>query len=263
MFIDPQDIKNPEHLSLFKKVSRNYIDKVKFVWVDGTKPDVIIKRKKLGLVSDKLPSVAFNLGSYDISPFPESKEITEERLDYFVKSFLDGKKYAPKEINVKNELVPECAHVNRDEFKDKVLVEGYDSIFLLYSSDNHKESKTVAPVFNRLCKRLRELEFPYLNAYAIDLGAGSVYRTVEISKVPAIYMVPAYNKSPPYIMYEGRNDALSLMLFVQKYAEIKFNLPDLPHLSPDEVEEYWKAKSKLREELQDTVSKENELKEYI
>lgn len=264
MFLDPNNIHTSSYIDLYTKSARNFDDKVKFTWADGTSEEYLLKRRKLGLVTEILPSIAFNLGTKDIYPYPESEEITEEKLEKFVQGFLDGKKYPPQpKISSKNSLMDNCASISREEFDEKVLTEGYDAVFLVYSTFNNKESAAIAPVFNKICKRFKELEYPYLRVYVIDISTQPVHKTVRIDRVPIVYMVPAYSKSPPFVHYSGKGEILPIMFFIEKYAGVKFTLPELPHLSPDEAEEYWEAKEKLSKEQQEQVARDNERREYF
>ena len=254
MFMDPKNVKNSEYIEIYTRVARNFQDKVTFTWVDGTSPDYVLKRRKLGLVTDFLPGIAFNLGSREIYPYSESKSITEENLDKFVQGFIDGKPYVPnKAVKARDPAMPNCTPLSRDEFPDYALKDGYDAVFLVYSS---KESQEIAPVFDRICRRLKELEFLNLNSYIIDVATGPVHKTVKIDKVPMIYLAPAYSKSPPYVHYTGKIDALQIMYFIEKYAGIKISLPELPHLSPDEVDEYWANHKRNDENSQQEGNKE-------
>lgn len=240
MFLDPKDLKNSEYLEIFTKVARRFENDVKFVWVDGTSADYVLKRRKLGLVGNSLPGIAFNLGIEEIYPFAEDKRITEDNLEPFIQGFLDGEKYSDQGKKAKKDKeMPNCTPVTMAEFAENVLKNGHDAVFLVYSS---VDSKKIAQVFDKVCKRVKELEYTYLHVYIVDIATQAVHKSVRIDKVPGIYLAPAYNKSPPYVHYTGKIDVLQILMFIEKYAGIQFTLPELPHLSPDEVEEYWKNK---------------------
>ena len=237
MFIDPKNKKNTEYLEIYKKVARKVTNFIKFVWADGTSAEYILKRRKLGLVSDNLPGIAFNLVTRNIYPYPEDLEITESNLDGFINDFIEGRPYVPHiKQESKTNNMPNCDNLSLEEFEAKALTEGFDTVFLVFSSVNDKNSDDISPIFNKLCKRLKELEYPYLRSFIIDIATQPVHKTVKIDKYPAVYLVPAYSKSPPYVHYTGKNELLSMMLFIEKFAEVKFKLPKFPHLSPNEVE---------------------------
>lgn len=49
--------------------------------------------------------------------------------------------------------------------------------------------------------------------------------------MPAIHLFPAFHKHPPYVNYTGKAKVLPIMYFIEKYADVKFELPEMPHLS--------------------------------
>jgi hypothetical protein len=119
------------------------------------------------------------------------------------------------------------------------MEEGFDVCVLFYSSFNNEESYTIAPYFNKMAKRFKELEFPNVRLYMIDVARESVPKGIKMDKLPGIFLFPAFHKTPPYIQFTGEGKVLPMMFFIEKYADIKFELPELPHLSPDQIEAYW------------------------
>ncbi len=62
---------------------------------------------------------------------------------------------------------------------------------------------------------------------------------------PSIYFFPAYDKKEPFKAYTDDVKALPLMLYIQKASDIKFTLPDLPHLPEHLHEEYYRQKWRM------------------
>ena len=120
---------------------------------------------------------------------------------------------------------------------------------LLYSSHNSKDSEKAASAFNRVCKRFNSLNYPALRVYAFDAATQRVHKTVKASKFPAVFVAPSNKKTERFKNFEGQLDTFNIMEFVEQTVTVKFELPDLHHLSPEEVEEYLKEKQRAEENL--------------
>jgi hypothetical protein len=55
---------------------------------------------------------------------------------------------------------------------------------------------------------------------------------------------------------------LPIMFFIEKYVDITFELPELPHLSPEQVDAYWVQKAELPEDRQKAVGDANERRNW-
>lgn len=268
MFLDKTNTKQDEYLDMFTKAARDFENDVKFVYLDGNEPVNIQRRRKLGLITDMLPSLAFNLADGRVYPHDESKEITKESILSFVTEFLEHKEQKGTIVsNYKQDYEIETLYRNtpiltKENFEKVALTEGDDIFVLFYSSSNNPDSISVAPYFNKLAKRYGELEFPNLKIFRYDVGVQSVYKNIKTDKVPVMYMFPAFHKKSPYIQYTGETTVIRMMFFIQKYSDVKFELPDLPHLNPYEVEEYWESKSKLPHEKQEKVAASHEIRQF-
>mmetsp|Transcript_25797 Transcript_25797/g.25340 ORF Transcript_25797/g.25340 Transcript_25797/m.25340 type:complete len:275 (-) Transcript_25797:66-890(-) len=267
MFLDKNNVNMDEYLDIFKKVARDFEDHIKFVWLDGTEEVNKQRKRKIGLVTEILPSLAFNLADGRIYPYLEGKPITRESIAEFVTEFLENKHSVKNVPDYKPDIELEKKYkdtpiVTRETFDELVLGEGFDVLVLFYSSHKNQESYTIAPYFNKLAKRYGELEFTNLRVYRMDVAIQSVHKFVKTDTIPSVYLFPAFHKQPPYIRYTGDMDVLRMMFFVEKYVDVKFELPDVPHLSPDEAEEYWDKKAKLTPEQQQEEAKRHEIRHF-
>ena len=61
------------------------------MWLDGSTEENKARKRKIGLVTEILPSMAFNLLDGRIISFDESAELTQESIAAFAADFLDGK----------------------------------------------------------------------------------------------------------------------------------------------------------------------------
>ena len=55
---------------------------------------------------------------------------------------------------------------------------------------------------------------------------------------------------PPWQHFHGNATAFDMMKFVEERAHTKFILPDLPHVSPGDEEEYYRERLREVEERQ-------------
>jgi len=267
MFLDKNNSHHYEYLNMFKKVARDFEDQVKFVWMDGSSPTNKARKKDLGLTTEILPSLAFNLNDKRIFPFDENKPLTKDSVARFVQDFLENKLVPGTKKTTQAD--PEFEEIYKDtpklklgEFEEKAFEEGKDVLLLLYSSHNNENSYTLAPYYNKVAKRFKELEFSNVAVYRLDVATEGVPSSMKLSSVPSVFFFPAFKKQPPFIQYTGEAKVLPLMFFVQKYSDIKFSLPDLPHLSPDQVEAYYEQKSQLSPDQQEKVAKANEQRTF-
>ena len=267
MFIDKNKAEHYEFLQLFEKAGRDYVDAVKIVWMDGATPANAEKRRSVGLVNDILPAMAFNLLDGRLFPYDDTKEITIPGIRVFIRDFLQNKlKSGP------NKSIISAAQEFDDKFKDttylyaseidsKVLSEGYDVMLLIYDS-KQEDAISIAPYFNKMALRFRELKIDTLKIYRIDANLDPVQAKIGNLRSPTILLYPAYHKKNPFIQYSGEGRVVQLMFFAQKYADIKFELPELPHLSPDQVPAYWEQVAELDEEHRKKVAAANERRNW-
>lgn len=268
MFLDKNNLNQDYYLSMFTKVARDFEHSIKFVWMDGNDPVIMQRKRKLGLITKILPSLAYNLLDDRIIPYPESQPITENGIRSFVVDFLDNKLKSVSKISDNKPSLDfekkysETPIVYMENFEEKVLQEGVDVVLLIYSSFESEDSYNMAPYYNKLAKRFTELNYPSLKVYRLDIATDAVPKMIKIDHIPSIYMFPAFHKNPPYIHYTGINKVPPMMFFVQKYADIKFELPILPHLSPDQIDPYYTQKAELPLERQEKVAAANERREW-
>ena len=226
MFLDPLNIYHSDYVNTFARTASKFEDIIKFVWLNGTNPEYIEKKKRLGLITEILPSIAFNSRNSVNYPFPEGKEINEANLDAFVQDYLDKKtnKYV-SEYTPSNIQMPYCLTITGDEFRNVVLQPNFDSVVLLYSSHNSKESEKTALIYNEVCHKFIDIKQHLVNFYVLDAAKEKVFWTIKTNKYPAIFIAPANRKQKAYIYYNGKNEVLDIMKFIEKNADVKFKLP--------------------------------------
>jgi Thioredoxin-like domain len=252
LFLDSKNIYNSDYLEIYQRVARQFEGVVNFVWIDGTKPEYSRKKNNLGLFTEILPALAFNSQSKGNYAYPEGSEITEKAISVFVQDHLDKKPSKYKDEYIYNGInLEDCEGIYFNVFDERVINEYNDAVFFIYSSTNSKASEKLAPIYNKVCKRFRELGYPNLRTFAIDASGSLAHKTVKLDRVPLIFMAPADRKSNPYIRYTGQLTPLAIMKFIESNADTKIKLPELPHLTTEEVEEYKKLKQKSEENLKE------------
>lgn len=264
MFVDKNDIKTQDFLYMFERVAEIFEDQVKFVWMDGVEQKK--NMKGLGLLENVLPSIAFNLNENRQLSYDQKLPITRDNLHAFVQAFLEGKRDALNSKESSNSEV-DGAYKYTDqltaaEFDSKVLREGLDVCVLFYSSVESPDSLVMAPYFNKLALRFAELEFPNIRVYRYDVAVQPAPRHIKAESFPAVYLFPAFHKRPPYPAYSGPAKVLPMMFFIADHADIETELPELPHLSPDQVVEYYRQKEALPLERQKAVEEANERRHW-
>ncbi len=65
-----------------------------------------------------------------------------------------------------------------------------------------------------------------MKAYSYDVNLNAYPEGVEFTyDLPQIYFFPAYHKRPPYKKYIGNGLAGSILIWIQKQADIKYTYP--------------------------------------
>jgi hypothetical protein len=268
LFADSNSLEFTSLIETYEKAARDFEKIINFVWMEGTTEVSKEKRKSVGLVTEKLPAMAFNLLDGRVFPFDESKNITLKAIKHFCANFLENKLkqgvktpgFKGKNLEIEQKF-RNTKGITMNELDQLVFQDGTDVMLLVYESNNEK-SLTIAPNFNKAALRFKELNFPLMKVYKIDADNEPVQTVIGHYVLPAVLFFPAFHKNKPYIQYTGEGKAVQLMFFAQKYADIKFQLPELPHLSPDQVEAYWQQVGELPEERRNKVAKANEERDW-
>ena len=93
----------------------------------------------------------------------------------------------------------------------------------------HSHSKALA-------KRFDDLGVPSLVVARYDLSDGTPPPPdLQLAALPAVVLLPARDKGPPYRWFSGVGKALELMRWAHANAAVPFDLPELPHLERDDV----------------------------
>ena len=235
--------------------------------MDGAKPENNEKKKSVGILTDVLPAMAFNLIDTRVFPFDYTKEINSENLKKFIFDFLNNKlkpgaKQTMRQQNPEiEEKYKDTPYISADLIHSKILDEGTDVMLLIYDSSN-KSALAIAPHYNRVARRFNELRINSLKVFRIDAAAEAVHSILGTYILPAILFFPSFHKAKPFVQFTGDATTVQMMFFAQKYADIKFELPELPHLSPDQVPAYWEQVAELDSEKRKKTAEANERRDW-
>eukprot|EP00928_Gymnodinium_smaydae_P035607 TRINITY_DN25023_c1_g1_i1.p1 TRINITY_DN25023_c1_g1~~TRINITY_DN25023_c1_g1_i1.p1 ORF type:complete len:695 (-),score=127.27 TRINITY_DN25023_c1_g1_i1:77-2161(-) len=255
-----------------------------FTYVDGMKYSHHMR--SLGLAGDPklLPAIAFNdVGGRDLTWQPTAREykqgsarITRALIDSLVQQYLRGEteehvedaapevKPVPKRDFAKGErrVVPNLdslsleqrlrfvTALNQETFAQVVFDSAKDVVVYFYTSEGagSKTSKDLAIYYNRCAERFRELDIKTVEIARIDLAQFSAPREVVISKVPSVLLFPAFSKTAPFPIFDGKMKPQYIMRWIQEHASRRFSLPEVPHLDPLEAKLYTDQLSKSKAE---------------
>lgn len=266
MFIDKEKAAHYEYVDLLEKAARNY-NGLKVMWMDGKQSENANKMRAIGLVNDILPALGFNMLDGRLFPFDDTKKLTLENIKEFIHDFfLNRLKSGPNKLKIKankdfEKKFENTPSLHISEFDAKVLTEGTDVMLLIYDS-SQEQAISSAPNYNKVALRFSELRINTLKVYRIDANLEPIQAKIGNSPLPTIFFFPAFHKIAPFIQFSGELKAVKLMFFAQKYADIKFELPELPHLSPDQVPAYWEQVNELDEEKRKKASEANERRDW-
>lgn len=143
MFLDAQNMNHDAHLDIFKQVAEKWEDDIKFGWMDTQDPMVAAKKSSIGLVTEILPAIAFNLQEDRQLAFDEGKPITYDNLMIFVQDFKENRvgqfiNKASHSIDPKLEAsLANVIKITREDYEELVYTEGTDVLVLFYSTFNN------------------------------------------------------------------------------------------------------------------------------
>eukprot|EP01038_Epipyxis_sp_PR26KG_P007679 gene7679-10449_t len=284
------DIFNEVLLQEFRMAAREHVDRILFVYLDGTKHED--QMKSLGLYGGKerLPSLAFNTRDGAQIPFPEELPINKDTILQFCADFISGKLrsvadtqemakkalQASVPINQKNKVTrkekkkpPEQVRgvseqfgdgaagdqsivtVTLNNFEDIVMNEEKDVVLMLHGTSCESCSH-FAVYFKRMALRFQQMDIPTLTIARMDVSIESppAYLNLMVGALPILVMLPASQKYPPWNFYSGVGKVQPMMKWIQQQASIPFELPNLPHLTESDREAY-KTQVREREESLD------------
>jgi len=258
-FVDPDDKKVFEpHIDILTEVAKKYEGHMAFSYLNNTKHSN--KRELMGIYHDRMPAIAITLpSSPQVYVYPEDLPLNAPNLNKFIQNFFENKiapinpqtsapKKEAKEKHAIFKLLSNVEEVHYDNFQDRVYKEGTDVMVLLLTPSDDKNLEAFVRNYDRSSERFKALGINSVRLVVYDLSENPSPPGIDVYTTPMITFIPAYQKEPPFKVYTDMPKALTIMTYVEKYADIKFKLPDLPHLPPEMHEDYYKQKKMMDEE---------------
>lgn len=124
-------------------------------------------------------------------------------------------------------------------FNDIALDDSKDCMIMFHSA-NCANCAHLAVYYKKVAERFREEGIESLVVARFDTtdAAPPVALALVAAELPTILFLPAYDKRPPYTFYSGLSKVQPIMRWAEQVASIRFSLPDLCHLSPEDRELY-------------------------
>ncbi len=159
--------------------------------------------------------------------------------------------------------------IDKTSFKPIVNNRKYDVIVLIVDTDYDYYSEKVARYYNRVSERFKTLGIKSVlfSSYDINENGQLLNERVNILIIQItpekgqIYLFPAHSKKP--IEFKDSLTVLRLMKWIENDAEIKFRLPEIPHIDLELHEDYYKKKAVLESYDENMNKNDLEIDEMI
>jgi len=282
-------------LQEFREVAKDHLDRISFVYLDGNKHQDQMRALGLFGGAERLPSLAFNTKDKRQIPFSEKLAINKETLTQFCADYISGKlqsaadaeelakkqllaatplssrntpkrkevKAPPEQVRGVSEQFGDGARgdkavkvVTAKNFNDIVMDETKD-VLIMFHSKSCESCSHFSVYYKRMAQRFLDLDIKSLVVARMDVSneAPPGELNMLVSALPLVLLVPAEDKSPPWLYYSGVSKVKTMMTWVEEYASIPFTLPNLPHLTESDVKLY---KEQVREREEHLEAKREE-----
>lgn len=260
-------------------LARRYRGKIVFVIVDVARYHNRMPGLGLFGGAPAVPSGALNVEDGGIRPFDQLEKFELGKIDIFLNQYLAGRVpgLSSSELHEKAKLVNQKyrSRFNKigdsnngtkksrykrgvrepfevsetsirrlsnvdGSFYDIGMDETRDVLVLFHSSDGScVKCEHFAPYFKKLALRFKELAIPSVTISRFDLANEPPPLSMDISQLPIMVLLRAYNKRPPFLFYSGTAKVRPMMDWVKDHAGIPFEWPsELPQFNEYEKELY-------------------------
>jgi hypothetical protein len=236
-------------------VARKYWQVVSFLWGDG-KETYKEKKKVLGIHTEALPAMAMNTADGRVLTFDAAFE--EVEIESWVRSYLGynvvaATKGAERRADSPKPPKP-VGGITGDAHAD-AFAEHTDSVVTLTTEsfhgvvmDPHKDimlilqahDSEMSQEFYKYVKRSSDqfiamgIETMVVAKFDVEKYVLPPHVPLQYTTLPAVAFFPAKDKELPYIYFTGRGKAQYIMRFAEEHASYKFELPEDPHLTPEQ-----------------------------
>lgn len=285
-------------LEEFRAVAKEHVDRISFVYLDGNKHQDQMRSLGLYGGAERLPSLAFNTKDKKQIPFSEKLAINKETLTQFCADFISGKLQSAKDaeelakkqlqaarpISSKNTLkrkpkkkAPEQVRGVSEQFGDgargdnavvvvtsknfdEVVMDETKDVLIMFHSVACEPCSHFSVYYKRMAQRFQDLQISSLIVARMDVSNESPPGDLNmlVTDLPLLILVPANDKTAPWLYYSGVSKVQTMMKWVEQYVSIPFELPNLPHLSESDVKLYKEQVREREEHLEEKRQKDEE-----
>ena len=127
--------------------------------------------------------------------------------------------------------------LNRENFFDEALSE--KDVLILFHEEGCEACAALTVYYKKMAERFASLKIPSLVIARFDVTKETPPLDGLIAgPLPVVVLLPAHDKRPPFRFYSGLGKVQPMMKWVQASSDIAFDLPELCHLDPSEIEAY-------------------------
>lgn len=248
---------------------------------------------------ERLPSLAFNTKDKKQIPFSEQLSINQDTLTQFCADFISGRlqsaqdaeELARKQLQAASPLstknkpkrkpprqAPEQVRGVSEQFGDgargdsavkvvtavtfeQVVLDEEKDVLVMFHATSCEPCSHFSVYYKRMAQRFIDLDIDSLVVARMDVSNESPPGALSllVSDLPLVALLPAHDKSPPWLYYSGVSKVQTMMKWVQQFASLPFELPNLPHLSEQDVALY---KEQVREREEHLDQKREQVKNF-
>jgi hypothetical protein len=143
-------------------------------------------------------------------------------------------------------------------FDEIALNEEKDVVLMLHERGS-QNCAGLAVYYKKMAERFADMNLDSLIIAQMDITDESPPGHLNLvdGKLPIVAMLPAYAKHPPWTFFSGYGKVQEMMKWVHSQSTVQFELPNLPHLTPEQRVLY-KEQIREREEWRENKRKEDE-----
>lgn len=261
------------------ELSKSYDKKFVFMYMDGNAKSQT--KESLGLYpKGEIPTLVVHfLSENKMFNFPnEEKQFTNQNIRIFLDEILNkkenkGKNTKSQESETQKEIrnnIKNMLELTKENFKQKIeqITNKKNDVLLLTinSLDNSiikQNSLSLSQMYKFIYTKFKKFSIKTIIFSVYDISNNNFeYPKGGFSFTKnEIYIITSDNK---IIKYEDKTKSIyRIMKWIEKNASMKFALPELPHLSDDQIDEYYKQKFIVESKEENKNKSEYEIDDMI
>ena len=124
-----------------------------------------------------------------------------------------------------------------ETFAQRAMGPRVDVLLQLYSSSGCEACERFEKYYGKVAQRFSELGYSDVAVARYDIARYALpvsIQSVSIAQLPAVIVLPARRKEPPWEYFRGTSRPSELMYFLARHATNRITLPPNPHLNREE-----------------------------